>query len=433
MPKSSLQIRDYENIRSILRDVYIFGCFSRDDFIERGISGRKYDAEQKRINAYLPEGFLKNRRVGKKVQYYCSYGLNAENNSPSGENSLAETYRNKSFTMLDITSYFWVLEILNEKQGCSLQEILDNIPQVNDDILYTKDNLRVKLNELEARGFIRTEKIAGRVSYFLVEDIWAGFSTEELENIYLFLDYVQNTMPLEMPYIFLMRKLRLYLFGRGVKKFPEGVLQFKHNHLFNVLDNEIMLSILYAIADRSSVLIRRTGAEALLTVIPVRVIHDCTYGRQYLLCTDISEDKSPMMIRLDRIEAVLPGKSLSEDEILAAENAVRDEEECWCTSGLREEPHNVDIEVRFDEEKEPYILRRLYREGHGGTVRKIGNGRYRYSVSVRDPLEMLPWIRSFGEHMVVTDDGGTGLSKRVSEDWRKAVENYVTLESSGSI
>ena len=38
---SVLLIRDYENIRQILRDIYIYGCFTRDDFIEMGISGRK--------------------------------------------------------------------------------------------------------------------------------------------------------------------------------------------------------------------------------------------------------------------------------------------------------------------------------------------------------------------------------------------------------
>ena len=59
MAKSNLLIRNYDNIRRILRDIYIFGCYSRDDFIEKGMSGRKYDNEQRRINAYLPEGFIR--------------------------------------------------------------------------------------------------------------------------------------------------------------------------------------------------------------------------------------------------------------------------------------------------------------------------------------------------------------------------------------
>ena len=56
---SVLLIRDYENIRQILRDIYIYGCFTRDDFIEMGISGRKYDNEQRRISAYLPDKLIR--------------------------------------------------------------------------------------------------------------------------------------------------------------------------------------------------------------------------------------------------------------------------------------------------------------------------------------------------------------------------------------
>ena len=69
---SVLLIRDYENIRQILRDIYIYGCFTRDDFIEMGISGRKYDNEQRRISAYLPDQFIQKRRVDKKDLLYCS-------------------------------------------------------------------------------------------------------------------------------------------------------------------------------------------------------------------------------------------------------------------------------------------------------------------------------------------------------------------------
>ena len=93
-------IRDYENIRRILREIYIFGCFTKDDYIEMGFSSRKVDKEQQRIGAYLPDKFIKKRRVNKKVIQYCRYNI-----SDSTRNYLAETYRNKSFTMLDILSY----------------------------------------------------------------------------------------------------------------------------------------------------------------------------------------------------------------------------------------------------------------------------------------------------------------------------------------
>lgn len=180
MPKSTLLIRDYDNIRRILRDIYIYGCFSRDDFIEMGISGRKYDNEQRRINAYLPEGFVRKRRVNKKVQYYCSYDLDEAGSSFLAENYLVETYRNKSFTMLDVMSYFYVLGILNENPDLTLNDILTQIPSTNEGALFTKDNLRVKLIELEERGLIRSYSSGRSVKYCLTDDIWAEFDIKKL-------------------------------------------------------------------------------------------------------------------------------------------------------------------------------------------------------------------------------------------------------------
>ena len=410
MPKSSLLIRDYDNIRRILRDIYIFGCYSRDDFIEKGFSGRKYDNEQRRINAYLPQGFLKKRRVNKKVQYYCYYGPYEGDQGFLAVNRLAETYSNKSFTMLDITSYFFVLGILNAHPGLTLMELLDEIPQSNEDILFTKDNLWVKLGELEEAGLIRVQKEGRNVKYYVVDDIWEEYSDEELVQIYTFLEFAANVMPLEMPYIYLRRKLKLYLSSRGITKLPEGIFQFKHNHLFTILDNEILLELLRAIDSCCSVTIQRAGAVEAEEVVPVKIIHECTYGRQYLLCMEYGGEDNAHMIRLDRINAVKIGSKLPKEILIKAVDKTADEEQCWSTSGLGEDLRKVEIEVRFDEDRQSYILRRLYREGHGGQVMKCGKGLYRYETYVRDPLEMTPWVRSFGEYMKVVEDGGSGLA-----------------------
>ena len=426
MASSNLLIRDYDNIRRILRDIYIFGCYSRDDFIEKGMSGRKYDNEQRRINAYLPEGFIRKRRVDKKVQYYCYYGPNIGDDNTLATNHIAETYRNKSFTMLDITSYFFVLGILNEHPGLTLIEILDKIPQLNEEILFTKDNLRVKLNELEECGMIQPKKDGRSVRYYVADDIWKEFSEEELRQIYLFLGFIENVMPLEMPYVFLQKKLKLYCFSLGINDLPEGVFQFKHNHLFNVLDNEIMLDLLRALGSSRIVELERTGISGSLSVVPVKIIHECTYGRQYLLCMNC-EDDSALMIRLDKIDSLTMGAIATDDIKDKALKRTADEGMCWCTSGLGEQLRRVVIEIKIEEDKESYIIRRLYREGHGGKVTRRKDGLYYYEIEVRDPLEMTPWIRSFGEHMRVIEDGGAGLAKNIAADWRKAVQKYETL------
>ncbi len=427
MPKSTLLIRDYDNIRRILRDIYIYGCFSRDDFIEMGISGRKYDNEQRRINAYLPEGFVRKRRVNKKVQYYCIYDFDEAGSSFLAENYLVETYRNKSFTMLDVMSYFYVLGILNENPDLTLNDILAQIPNTNEEALFTKDNLRIKLIELEERGMIRSYSSGRSVKYCLTDDIWAEFDIAELKDIYLFLDFARNAMPLEMPYVYLQRKLGMYLRVKGEQDIPEGILQFKHNHLFNVLDNEVMLGLLSAIQNRQIAFIKRTDSNEQVEIIPIKIIHDCTYGRQYIYCIDFQTHSIPMMIRLDKIDSVTSGSELDESQYTNIIESKYGEEECWCTSGLGEKLHKIIINVFIDEKKEEYILRRLYREGHGGSITKLSDGYYEYEIEVRDPLEMIPWIRSFGEHMKVVEDDGTLLKEKLANDWKKAIEKYSIL------
>ena len=69
----------------------------------------------------------------------------------------------------------------------------------------------------------------------------------------------------------------------------------------------------------------------------------------------------------------------------------------------------------------------LFRSGHGGSVVKNADGTYKFVVSVRDPLEMTPWVRSFGEYMRVIDDDDTGLAERIAADWKEALRKYETL------
>lgn len=423
LSKSSLLIRDYENIRQILRDIYIFGCFSRDDFIEKNsISGRKYDKEQQRISAYLPDGFIRKRRVDKKVLLYCAY-----NEMDGSSNYLADTYRNKSFTALDIMAYFFVQQILNTHKEMTSAELLDELPIMNEKAVFTKDNLRIKLDELVDKGFIQIRKEGRRVLYSLSNDIWKNFSDEELLDILAFLDFIKNVSPLEMPYYFLREKLALYLRTERKKEIDEAeIFHFKHNHLFNSLDNDVLLETLRAIKAKADLRIELYGTKGNKTVIPVEIIHDSIYGRQYLYCYDL-DASSPRVIRMDRISHAFSIKKQTSDERVIAHSLTGFSSECWCTSGSETELSEIIIEFCFDEEKEGYILRRISMEGHGGRLKKIGKNRYEYRLSLRDPDEMIPWIRSFGERARVISSGRKQTERKLAEDWKKALEKYDSL------
>ena len=524
--KSNFLIRDYENIREILRDIYIYGCFSRDDFIEKGISGRKYDNEKRRINAYLPNDFIKNRRVNKKVLQYCKYSM-----TDSANNYLMETFRNKSFTALDILSHFFVMQLLNQKEQFTLSELLKQMHTNNKEIIFTKDNLRNKLEEMQQNGLIQKSNRG----YSLAEDIWKDFSTEELLEIHTLLEFMKNVYPLEMPYYFLQRRLNLYL--RCERDFEEENYQtmlFKHNHFFNSIDNDILLEILSAISGKKKIVVfikkkmdymkveerinkvtefiekesisekkadckepedvseskadykeleeiierevdckkleevierevnckelektienkiyckkleeviekkvdckeleetieRKIGCKELeevvekkeeieIKVIPIKIVHDSIYGRQYLVSYNELEEKVSVF-RIDRIKRIRIEDEAEAGVYQKAMQECERDKECWSIT-------EVKVEFLFDEDKEKFIFQRIQREGHGGKIEKLADGRYLYTILVRDPIEMIPWIRSFGERAKVLSSGTFQIEKLIEQEFRKAAEKY---------
>lgn len=418
---SVLLIRDYENIRQILRDIYIYGCFTRDDFIEMGISGRKYDNEQRRISAYLPDKFIRKRRIDKKVLLYCSYQI-----EDSEKNYLSGTFRNKSFTALDIMAFFFVQQLLSDGQEMTASELLEAIPNYNDTVVFTKDNLRVKLDELVEKGYIKSHKEGRKVLYCLVDDIWKDFSDDELYDLCLYLEFLKNVSPIEIPYYFLEQKLHLYMkCERNLEVERRKVLSFKHNHFFNSLDNDVLLEVLRGCKNKHYLRIQIYG-QGLVEVLPVQVIHDSTYGRQYLYCFDNSSGQQ-RVIRIDKIVAVSSEKKFDAQDEHMIEGMKKFIHECWCTSGINETLKEIVIEFRFDEEKESYILRRIEREGHGGTITKKQDGVYEYRILIRDPNEMIPWIRSFGERAKVLSSEGKDTIEKIANDWKKAVKNYESI------
>ncbi len=420
---SNYLIRDYENIRAILRDIYIYGCFSKDDFVEKlGISSRKYDKEQQRISSYLPKNFIQKRRVDKKAVLYCTY-----HGMEDSRNYLADTYRNKSFTALDIMSFFFVQQLLNETEEMTAGEILDELPSLNEEAVFTKDNLRVKLDELVEKGFIITVKRGRSVKYRLSKDVWEDFSNEELLDIFTYLEFMKNVSPIGMPYFFLQDKLRLYLkSNRRVDSSDYKVFSFKHNHLYNILDNDVLLELLKAKYTKRLLKVIYNNKQKENTIVVGEIIHDSVYGRQYLHCY-LTESEQTSVIRIDRIDETVDLRQLDDNEISIQNEMSSFSDNCWCTSSMKSGVSEIVIHFMFDEDKEGYIKNRILNEGHGGTLTKIKDGTYEYKLYIGDPDEMIPWIRSFGQRAKVISSGERKTEEKLKDDWKRALEKYDSL------
>ena len=92
-------IKNFEKIREYLRQFYVYGFRSRDEFSDLG-DRRSYDNERRRVQSWLDEYYtFRNGRDGKQV--FLSV------DSRSGvHNPLYRAFKTKTFTRNDIVLHF---------------------------------------------------------------------------------------------------------------------------------------------------------------------------------------------------------------------------------------------------------------------------------------------------------------------------------------
>ncbi len=259
---------------------------------------------------------------------YCTY-----RQEDSEKNYLAETYRNKSFTALDIMSYFFIQQLLSEDGELSAPDILERLPLYNEEKIFTKDNLRTKLDELVDKGNIISRKEGRKILYSLAEDLWKNFSNDELLDLLRYTEFVMNVSPFEIPYFFLHKKLSLYIeCERHISVPRDEVFSFKHNHLFNALDNDILLEILKACTSKTTLQVKLHN-QLEEELLPVKVIHDSTYGRQYL-CAFSTNLEMRKIVRLDLIESIRCDRRITGEEQKIIDGIKLFLEDCWCTAAI---------------------------------------------------------------------------------------------------
>lgn len=97
-------IKNFDNIRLLMRDFYVFGFRSRADFADK--SARSYDNERRRIESWLGEYMYFRQNAGGK-NYFISVDSRKIRHNP-----FYKALKAKSFTANDIMLHFFLLDIL---------------------------------------------------------------------------------------------------------------------------------------------------------------------------------------------------------------------------------------------------------------------------------------------------------------------------------
>ena len=394
-------IKNFEKVRSYMRDFYVYGFKGREEFDAK--SARMYDDEYRRVKGWL-EGYIDSYydESGKKV--FISIDSRAIFHNP-----LYVAFKTKSFTDWDITLHFFLLDILSDGPAT----VKDCMARIADE--YLKDfsaqfpdegTVRNKLKEYEKAGILTSRKEGRNLLYALTDDFAEARSWRDAIHFY------SETMPLGV--------IGSYFPQRG-----ESPFEFKHQYLLGALDSEILYDLSECMRENRGVELtifsRRKKQELKHQIFPVRFYFSTQSGRQYVLGYHYRYNK-PMFFRLDSIRRV---KALEvEKDPEKYEGYWREfDKYLW---GVSPGEHSLDhLEMLIHAEPdEGFIVERLEREKRHGRVEQVDESTWKFTADVYDAAEMLPWIRTFTGRIDRLECSSEQVVNRFREDLAAMARMY---------
>lgn len=484
-------IKHYDKIRDILRYLYMFGSSSKEELVEKKLVksiSSFYDIRQ-RIENYIDGEYLQEHKstekgTGKKFRFmYDPFRCPV--------NYLAETYQNCSFVTDDFIFYFCLMqafvdpeypeypyeylddsslpdddEIIETDDDAAITDlvtIVKNIYKNNQSILeelnkvipnykhnkklFTWARIKARITELVDLGIL-VESSENR--YTLSSDIFSDLEAEELSDLQLMTQFFYNCTFLTVPGFYLSSTIDAYsqsVYSKETDSFfnkqENPVFFYKNHRLQNVIDDDVTWQILTAIHEKSAITYsyKTKGGEVLkFDVLPMKIVIDRQYGRQYFFCYDYN-DRKYYMPRISAVSDISIKKSsdstriyeaLTEadrSDIHAGYNRIYKEqiENVW-NIALGETVSTVNIHFSFPEEEYSKQLSRLTSTRRHGVITELGNGKVDFTVDTCSELELVPWIRGFGAYAVVDKDTNPELAARLKSDWEEALKQYEVIQ-----
>jgi len=394
-------IKSLAPVRSYAKDFFVYGFKSRSDFHQK--SPRSYDNEKRRLESWLSP-YMTFQQDSRKKNMFLSMDCRTLAHNP-----LYRLFETKSFTTMDLLLHFFLLDILSDEESLPLPELWNRLvtqyPVVDKaGNIPDESTVRKKCKEYTELGLLNKEKRGRHVFYSMAKDPM-DLSAWELPIL-----FGSEVCPLGVLGFFMLQRLR----GNS---FP---LSFKHHYIFGALDMEIMDTVLQSIREKRKIRLKMFSGAETGAVYPWKLCVSTQSGRQYLLGVI---HHRPLFFRLDHIASVqmesgyetFPLTDLQMQDILS---------HLWGTSGGKiHQLYHVEVYFQVNPQ-EKFILQRLEREKRCGTVTREGPELYKYEVQVYDPLEMIPWFRTFIGRIVSLHSDHPRLEKRFQADLEALFQLY---------
>ena len=381
MSSYSELIKNFEKIRSYMREFYVYGFKSREEYDKK--SARSYDDERRRMESWLGD-HMSFVRTSEGKNMFISIDSRVSQHNP-----FYKALKAKSFTDGDITLHFILFDILHSPGVVlPLPEILEEIDEYlsgfDSPMMFDESTVRKKLKEYIEQGIIVGEKAGRKMMYRRADDI-------ELPNMADILNFYSEVAPCGVVGSFLLDK----------EDDKTDNFSFKHHYITSAMDSDVMAVIFTAMREKCAITVsnmsRRADGPHKNRIIPLRIFISVQNGRQYLIAYQ-PEFNTIKSFRIDYLSDIkIESPTPRFDELRAELDAMQPK--MWGVSTKKtrygkELIEHVDFTVKVGNGEE-HIARRLEREKRVGQVEKLDDHTYRFTADVYDTSEMIPWIRTF--------------------------------------
>ncbi len=400
-------IKSFAKSREYVRDFFIYGFKTREDFSEK--SGRTYDNERRRIESWLSQ------------YIHSEYTKNGKNISIAMDSNLLLTnplyrvWKSKSFTDNDIMLHFFLLDILQDKEARTIDELTNEI-LTNYDVLFEAQLVRMKVKEYEAEGLFICQK-SGK------------------QHLYTCADNLMYMIPEELPT--LLEAVRFYhvaapigILGSTIldnQKTSNDIFTAKHSFFAHTLEDEILLIILGAMRQKRAVLLLQRSSKSKQTQkiegAPLKIFVSTRTGRRYLCLYNV-QGRRFTNVRLDSIKEVSPLSTIPSYEEHKTDLAKNLSKVFGVSFGTTRGTDTIKMTLYIHEKTEDFILERLEREGKGGIITHTGENTYTYEKEVFDGNEMMPWIKTFTGRILSFDSNNSYLKRKFYSDMQQMAAMY---------
>lgn len=408
MSEFSELVKRFDKIRSYVRDFYIYGFKTREDYQDK--SSRTYDNERRRIESWFSDYI----RCDYNAEHKKSVSITLDSNRIS-VNPLYEVWKSKSFTANDIMLHFFLLDIMQEQGLWNVESLTDEL-QNRYQVLFDSQTVRKKLIEYENEGILILRKDGRKNQYGLTPDIRTALPDlfPALSNAVCFF---QGAAPFGFAGSTILDSWQA----------DNNLFRFRHDYLVHTLEDEILFPLLQAIREKKKVCltIKSTKTSQIREVVctPIKILVSTQTGRRYA-CVRKEASKRLVSYRLDGIRQVdlLDPDPQFPSHVEAFE---KNRAACWGVSfGSSRNPDIVQMQIVLDEDSELHILGRLEREGRNGKITRLEPGIYEYTTTCWDSAELLPWVKTFTGRIRSFTCTNQAVEQRFWSDMRAMKEMY---------